>query len=134
MREIVFGSSDLGRIRTRIEQGAVPASIVIEVALASLDLTIEGLAAAMDVSVRTLSRRSRAGGTLALGEADRVYRLFRIADLATEMIGDRARAVRWLHSPSLVLGNETPLQMLRTEIGTLAVEQSLYAIGYGGVA
>jgi putative toxin-antitoxin system antitoxin component (TIGR02293 family) len=58
----------------------------------------------------------------------------RIADLATELIGDADKAKSWLQTPSTYLGAETPIGMLDTEVGTELVVESLYAIAYGGAA
>ncbi len=75
----------------------------------------------------------KSGAKLDLSQGDRVYRLARIADLAAEMLGDVSIARQWLRTPSRYLSGETPLAMLSTEVGTQIVEQSLYAIGYGGL-
>jgi len=49
------------------------------------------------------------------------------------MIGDSEKAERWLRAPHRFLRNKTPLAMIETDAGVRAVEQSLYAIAYGGV-
>jgi len=43
-------------------------------------------------STRTLTRKERGRNTLSPTEADRAYRLARIADLAIELLGDVDRA------------------------------------------
>jgi putative toxin-antitoxin system antitoxin component (TIGR02293 family) len=80
--------------------------------------------------MRMLERRKR----MAHGDSDRVYRLASILALAEEVIGDREKAQRWLRQPNLVLGNQTPLHVLETEIGARRVEQVLGRIAYGGVS
>jgi putative toxin-antitoxin system antitoxin component (TIGR02293 family) len=67
-------------------------------------------------------------------QSDRAHRLARVTNLATETIGNEARATSWLRTQSPYLGGETPVRMLETEIGTELVVASLYAIAYGGVA
>jgi putative toxin-antitoxin system antitoxin component (TIGR02293 family) len=69
--------------------------------------------------MRMLERRNRMGP----GESDRVYRLASILTLAEKAIGDREEAQPWLRQPSHVLGNQTPLRALETEIGARRVEQ-----------
>ncbi len=133
MRVSIFGSTDPTEIRRQITDKALPTSKVVSVARSVLGLTVNDVSKVIAASPRTLERRSLNAKPLEVSEADRVYRLARIYDLAVDMIGDRAKAARWLHSAHRFLGGETPLAMIETEVGTHAVEQSLYAIAYGGV-
>ena len=80
--------------------------------------------------MRMLERRSR----MAPGDSDRVYRLASILALAEIAIGDRKKAQLWLRQANQVLGNQTPLRALETEIGGRRVEQILGRIAYGGVS
>lgn len=80
--------------------------------------------------MRMLERRNRMGP----GDSDRVYRLASILALAEAAIGDREKAQRWLRQANQVLGNQTPLRALETEIGVRRVEQILGRIAYGGVS
>ena len=80
--------------------------------------------------MRILERRSR----MASADSDRVYRLASILALAEEAIGDRKKAQQWLRQTNQVLGNQTPLRALETEIGARRVEQVLGRIAYGGVS
>ena len=80
--------------------------------------------------MRMLERRNR----MDPGDSDRVYRLAAILALAEEAIGDREKAQRWLRQTNQVLGNQTPLRAMETEIGVRRVEQVLGRIAYGGVS
>ncbi len=100
----------------------------------AMSLSVEQITAVIGSSQRTIARKEGGQASLSPTEADRAYRLARIGDLATESIGDRVKAMRWLATPNAYLGNQTPLAMLDTELGTTYVEQSLAAIAYGGVA
>jgi len=100
----------------------------------AMNLSVEQITAVIGSSQRTIARKESGQASLSPTEADRAYRLARIGDLATESIGDRVKAMRWLATPNVYLGNQTPLAMLDTELGTTYVEQSLAAIAYGGVA
>lgn len=111
----------------------MPAKKAFNVLRRSLELSIDELSRAIDASPRTIERRVKNGAMLDVSEGDRAYRLARVADLAAEMLGDTSVARRWLRTPSRYMGGETPLAMLATEVGTQIVEQSLYAIGYGGI-
>ena len=134
LRRLFFGSTEPAAIREKVTAERLRARSVTGASQDILHLTVEELATVLAVSVRTLNRRNAEDGVLDVGEGDRAYRLARIADLATQSIGNRDRAARWLHLRNPALGGETPLEMLRTEVGTHAVERSLYAIAYGGVA
>jgi uncharacterized protein (DUF2384 family) len=57
---------------------------------------------------------------------------YRPCTLAVELIGDAREADRWMHRPHRYLGG-TPVDMLDTDEGAQAVEQSLYAVIQGGV-
>lgn len=98
-----------------------------------LDLTLGDVAHVLGSSERSVMRKEQSRSTLSVAEGDRAYRLARVADLATELIGDDERARRWLKTPHRYLGEQTPIAMLDTEIGTDLVIESLYAIAYGGV-
>jgi putative toxin-antitoxin system antitoxin component (TIGR02293 family) len=100
----------------------------------AMSLSVEQITPVIGSSQRTITRKEGGQAVLSPTEGDRAYRLARIGDLATESIGDGVKAMRWLATPNTYLGNQTPLAMLDTEIGTTYVEQSLAAIAYGGVA
>jgi putative toxin-antitoxin system antitoxin component (TIGR02293 family) len=86
------------------------------------------------MSDRNVKRRESSSAPLSIVEADRAYRLARIADLAEELLGDAERAKKWLKTPHRYLVGETPIAAIETEIGADLVAESLYAIAYGGVA
>jgi len=98
-----------------------------------LGITVADAATIVGASTRTITRKEQSREPLTTAETDRAYRLARVADLAVELIGNRTRAIAWLKVPNHYLGDETPLAMLETEIGTDLVVESLYAIAYGGV-
>ena len=99
-----------------------------------LELTLGDVAHVLGVSERSVMRKEQSHAPLSVAEGDRAYRLARVADLATELIGDAVRARGWLKTPHRYLGDQTPIAMLDTEIGTDLVIESLYAVAYGGVA
>lgn len=130
----LFGTSDAARIHTAIERGRVSGQALSKIRKA-LGLDKAQLAPILAMrNERTISRREDSSKGLPAAEADRLYRLARIADLATQMIGDREKALRWLRHPVPALNGATPLDMLKSEAGTAQVERILYNIAYGGVA
>lgn len=136
--EELGGKQALGRtlaseddMREAIRQGFPPA--VVEELMRASGLTLKELAAALDLSPRSLQRRRRSG-RLARYESDRLYRLARIIALANEFMGDHEKAVRWLKRPNRALGGITPVDALDTELGARQVENILGRIAYGGVS
>jgi putative toxin-antitoxin system antitoxin component (TIGR02293 family) len=106
---------------------------VVQTLQNALGITREEIGDLIAISSRTLAQRENGSEFLDIAEADRVYRIARIADLAVEMIGEREKALRWMKSSNEALDGESPFDMMRTEPGAADVERVFYAIGYGGV-
>ena len=65
-------------------------------------------------------------------EAERLVRLARIVELATELHeGNRQQAARWLESPSRVFSGETPIDRAVTEVGARDVESLIGRLEHG---
>jgi putative toxin-antitoxin system antitoxin component (TIGR02293 family) len=132
------GEQTLGRrlsndrdLREAIREGFSP-KVVAELMRAS-GLTLKELAAALDLSPRSLQRR-RHSGRLAPYESDRLFRLARIVALASEFLGDHERAVRWLKHPNRALGGVAPVTAMDTELGARQVENILGRVAFGGIS
>jgi len=121
-------SSD-AQLRDAIREGFPPA--VVQELLQASGLTLKELAAALDLSPRSLQRRRRSG-RLAQYESDRLYRLARIVAIANEYLGDHERATRWLKRPNRALGGIAPVSAMDTELGARQVENVLGRIAYAG--
>jgi putative toxin-antitoxin system antitoxin component (TIGR02293 family) len=91
---------------------------------------LEQLAGNLGISRATLHRRKHAG-RLEQGESDRVVRYARLMGKATEVFGSVEQARQWLGFPQFGLGNATPLDYARTEIGAREVENLLGRIEHG---
>jgi putative toxin-antitoxin system antitoxin component (TIGR02293 family) len=125
---VVRSSEDMSAaIREGFHHGAV------EGLLESSGLTLQEIATALDLSVRSLQRRKNQG-RLALHESDRLYRLARLMTLADYFLGDHQVALEWLKRPNHALGGVAPLAIVDTELGAREVENVLGRIGYGGVS
>lgn len=134
MRYEIFGSLDLPTIREKIVLKQIGMKLLVQVVHDAIGLDAQGIAAIIDVTPRTIAKPAARTKTLEkTAQGDRAWRLARIYDFAVDMIGDPNKAARWLRSPNRFLNGRTPIEMLETEIGTQAVEQSLAAIGYGQV-
>lgn len=132
------GEAVLGRrlqresdLQAAIREG-FPQQVIVEL-MEAAGLSIKELAAALDLSPRSLQRRRREG-RLARYESDRIYRLARLVALAKSSLGSRETAARWLRRPNRALGGQAPLAVIDTEIGARAVENVLGRIAYGGVS
>jgi putative toxin-antitoxin system antitoxin component (TIGR02293 family) len=132
------GEQTLGRalsndrdLREAIREGFPPA--VVPELMQTSGLNLRELAAALDLSPRSLQRRRRSG-RLARYESDRLYRLARIVALAKEYLGDQARGLRWLKRPNRALGGASPVTAIDTEAGARQVENLLGRIAYGGIS
>lgn len=81
-------------------------------------------------SVRTLQRKRTRAAVLSPNESDRLARLARVVVRAEEVLGSAAKAGLWLTRPNKALGGE-PLALLKSDQGTVAVEQVLGRIEHG---
>jgi putative toxin-antitoxin system antitoxin component (TIGR02293 family) len=89
---------------------------------------------ALVVPRRTLTHRRARREALNRDESDRAVRLARIAALAEQVFGDRARAWHWLRATKRQFTGRSPLQLLATEAGARLVEELLYRIDEGMAA
>ena len=134
LRSEIFGTLAIAKIRELVEHSGVTAKAGFA-AVSRHGITTDEYGSLLGSSSRTVARRlAKAGAILTSIEADRLYRFARVMDLAVEMIGDAEKADAWFRTPHRYLGGQTPLRMVETDAGTQIVEESLYAIAYGGVA
>lgn len=83
---------------------------------------------------RTLERRLRDGERLSLDESDRLARFLSILALTEHIFGSRREATDWLRQPLWVLGDNAPLDLLRTQAGADEVEDLLERSRHGMLA
>jgi putative toxin-antitoxin system antitoxin component (TIGR02293 family) len=93
-------------------------------------LNREEISSALDLPPRTLARRKQER-RLHPGESDRLFRLVRIAERASEVLGSEEKASRWLHTANRALGGKPPLGFLDTDLGSRQVEEVLGRIEHG---
>ena len=93
-------------------------------------LNREEISSALDLPTRTLARRKQER-RLRRDESDRLFRLVRIAEQATQVLGSRDKASMWLHTSNRALGGQPPLTLLDTDLGARQVEEILGRIEYG---
>ncbi len=86
----------------------------------------------LGVSIKWLGRyRNTPRQHMDANVSDRLYRIARIFALAEEVLEDKEAANRWLHRPQSGLGERTPLELMKNEVGAREVEELLYRIEYG---
>ncbi len=96
-----------------------------------IGLSESALSAIMSIPKRTLTRRKQSGRLSPL-ESERLVRLARLFDKATEVFGGNEKvAAGWFKEPARALGNKTPLEMAETEIGAQEVNALLVRIEHG---
>jgi putative toxin-antitoxin system antitoxin component (TIGR02293 family) len=86
------------------------------------------------IPARTQRHRKQKRERLSVEESDRVVRLMRIQCLAEDVLGDVAKAKRWLREALGILGGKSPLELAHTEAGARVVEQLLTKIDWGAAA
>jgi putative toxin-antitoxin system antitoxin component (TIGR02293 family) len=95
----------------------------------SIGMPFEQLAAKLCISRSTLQRR-KVAGRLSPDESDKVMRLSRLLEHATNVFGDIERARAWLKFPQRGLGGAIPLDYAETEVGAREVDDLLGRIEY----
>ncbi len=116
------------QLRDALRSGLPYASLT---AVAS-GFAIDGSAAVaiLRIPSRTLARRKKER-RFSAEESDRLFRLGRIATLAEDVLGTRARAAAWLHAGNRALGGSAPLSNLDTDLGAEQVEAVLLRLAHG---
>ena len=96
-----------------------------------MDLTNQQLAELVQISERTLVRRSKAG-RLKAEESERLLRFSRLFTMAVELFdGEPLAAQEWLAAESRALQGKTPLEVSKTEVGAREVENLITRLEHG---
>lgn len=137
--ELLGGERVLGRLprdpvaAAQFIRRGIPARS-IERLRVTFKLSVPDLAEALNLSGRTLERRTgreNAKSRLTATESERVYRFARVAARAIEVLGDMEKAYRWMRKENRALGSMQPMMLLDTDVGAAAVEDVLTRIEYG---
>ena len=83
------------------------------------------------VPARTLTHRRQKKERLTAEESGRWLRAARLKALATEVLGDDDKALRWLHKPRRAFDNLTAMELMKTEAGAQLVEEMLGQLDAG---
>lgn len=114
--EVIEHGFETGVIKTLADWSALPQSYYLDT---------------VGLSKATLTRQARARQRLSAIVSDRVFRIARIIVRAEEVFEDANVARDWLSRSNQALGGKKPLELLRTDAGTEAVEDVLGRIEDG---
>lgn len=90
---------------------------------------------ALGISLKTIHRlRTDPGRHLSSQSSDRLYRLARLYQLASDVLEAPDAAREWLRSPQIGLDNRVPMDLMTSEAGSREVEALLMRIEYGVIA
>ncbi len=104
---------------------------VLDNFMQNVGLSAGAAADLVQINPRTLSRRKREG-RLHADESDRVLRLSRVYGRALDLFGgDLDKARRWLSTPKVALGGESPLGYSRVDVGAQEVIDLIGRIEHG---
>lgn len=107
----------------------LPAKVFNRLA-SSLDMSQLGLGETLRIPRRTLDRRLKEG-IFSPEESDRLARLAAIFDRATQVFGDPVVARKWMVTPLVAFGRESPIKRADTSLGAMQVEDVLGRIEHG---
>lgn len=111
-------------VRQGISAGAIDAAVRV------MGIGQSELSRALDIPERTLARRKKEG-VLSSDESGKMVRLAQVIERAVEVFEDERTAMGWLKSPNAALGGSSPLSLLDTELGSMAVVATLGRIEHG---
>ena len=97
---------------------------------ACLDLPDIRLADILHIPKSTLIRRKREG-KLSFEESERLYRIVRLYQMASDLLGSPDNAREWLNAPLVAFGGKTPLEFADSDLGVREVEAVLDRIADG---
>jgi putative toxin-antitoxin system antitoxin component (TIGR02293 family) len=83
------------------------------------------------IPLRTLKHRRQRQEPLSPEESDRLARVARLWELGKKVFGNPDKARRWLTKSKIRFEERTPLQMMRTGVGSDGVEEMLIQIDEG---
>jgi putative toxin-antitoxin system antitoxin component (TIGR02293 family) len=95
-----------------------------------LGITDKDLAQVIRVPKSTLAVRKKRG-RFSFEESERIYRVQRLLKKAVDFFGDLEMARKWLKEKAYGLGDVSPLDFAKTEIGAREVENLLGRLEHG---
>ncbi len=121
----------LDELRETVKAGLPYASL--EALMSKFGLDRQETAAVLHLPQRTIARRKKEQ-RLQPDESDRLLRLARVSAQAATTLGSEKKASQWLRRPNRALGNQAPLDLIDSDIGTKQVEEVLGGIEHGNIS
>jgi putative toxin-antitoxin system antitoxin component (TIGR02293 family) len=121
----------LDELRETVKAGLPYASL--EALMSKFGLGRQETAAVLHLPQRTIARRKKEQ-RLQPDESDRLLRLARVGAQAAATLGSEEKASQWLRRPNRALGNQAPLDLIDSDIGTKQVEEVLGRIEHGNIS
>ncbi len=116
------------RLAHAVVIGALPLPVLDELLSAGFTTTELG---DLVINPRTLRHRRSRGEALSMEEGERAVRLARMLATAEAVLGNRQAAWGWLREANLSLDGARPIDLLKSEIGARAVEETLVRLEHG---
>lgn len=110
-------------IRTGIQ------SVAFDRVAAHLNIPKKEMAQVLNINERTLARRKDC--LLTSEESEKLVRMSRIIDRASEVFGGKDQGIQWLKLPNDSLGGHSPMSYLDTDVGAEIVLDTLGRIEHG---
>ena len=122
-------NADVFEIQHKLQQG-LPFAALNRFEKAS-ELPKAAILDVIRLPARTLARR-KASGKLSFEESERLFRLSRVFQRAVELYQGKVDvARRWFETPCHALGNQTPKDMTKTEVGAQEVLDLIGRLEHG---
>ncbi len=119
---------DLPKASAKISNGL--ATGILSIIQDRLGISNKDLSKLLLISPRTLDRRKKEA-VLPADESERSFRIARLTDLASEVLGSMEKVSVWFKEPNFALGNKPPIELVKTEPGARLVERILHQIRHG---
>jgi putative toxin-antitoxin system antitoxin component (TIGR02293 family) len=88
----------------------------------------------LDVALRTVQRNKKDAKPLSKGKSETLFRVARIFERTSKLLGTEEKAARWMTTPKFGLSGQTPLEYARSEVGGEIVLDLLESLADGGLA
>jgi len=109
----------------------LPAAVISRIERA-MDLSAAESARVFGLSATSRKRyKSTPRRRLDPAATDRIVRVASTVADAAEVFGDESKAIAWVKTPSLALGNEKPIDLMSSDPGARLVRDELLRIRYG---
>jgi putative toxin-antitoxin system antitoxin component (TIGR02293 family) len=109
----------------------LPASVILRIER-KLQLSTADIVRILEISASTRKRFNRTPRKrLDPALSDRIVRLASTVAEASDLLGDRQKAVEWFKTPIAALGDRRPMDLITSDPGARLVRDELGRIRYG---